>query len=72
MCALVHVYVRALIRDCRAHRVRNCDTLLCHTRDSGLLYINSEFEQKNIEKILSGGSLGSYVDEGRSKMREIV
>ena len=26
----------------------------------------------NIEKILSGGSLGSYVDEGRSKMREIV
>ena len=27
---------------------------------------------KNYWKILSGGSLGSYVDEGRSKMREIV
>ena len=27
---------------------------------------------KIFEKILSGGSLGSYVDEGRSKMREIV
>ena len=31
-----------------------------------------EIEMKIFEKILSGGSLGSYVDEGRSKMREIV
>ena len=29
-------------------------------------------KMKNYWKILSGGSLGSYVDEGRSKMREIV
>ncbi len=54
MCTSVHVYVRALIRDCRAHRVRNCDTLLCHTRDSGLLYITTaNLNKKLLKKFLA-------------------
>ena len=56
----------------RALRVRNCDNFYVTLETVVLLFLNSEFEQKIIEKILSGGSLGSYVDEGRSKMREIV
>ena len=47
-------------------------TFMSHSRQWFVVYHNSKFEQKIIEKILSGGSLGSYVDEGRSKMREIV
>ena len=33
----------------------------------------SSLQKKNFQKkILNGGSLGSHVDEGRSKMRELV
>ena len=49
--------------------VFRCD-IFCHIfGNSG---VQARLETKNLKKILSGGSLGSYVDEGRSKMREIV
>ena len=43
---------------------------LSHNGEGDIDLYNCQYE--NIWKILSGGSLGSYVDEGRSKMREIV
>ena len=50
-----------------------CFNFICHTTVKlNCLISNSGWKMKNYWKILSGGSLGSYVDEGRSKMREIV
>ena len=40
---------------------------MLHTLNDTLL-----ITQKLLNKNFSGGSLGSYVDEGRSKMRELV
>ena len=51
---------------------RLCDFIFVTLPWSWTVLFRMKFKWKNYWKILSGGSLGSYVDEGRSKMREIV
>ena len=58
-----------LIWNCLRANASNC-VFLSHNGVGDIDLYNCQYE--NIWKILSGGSLGSYVDEGRSKMREIV
>ena len=40
--------------------------------EKALIVLSASHKKEFSKKILNGGSLGSHVDEGRSKMRELV